>query len=59
LKCCGYGLDGKQISGYDCVIIPGAISIAAAAIDVPNQFCGDIGLYKVAATATTICSKLD
>ena len=51
--CCGYGAKGTKTTGYDCVIIPGAMkadSVAPAAL--PNSVCGrDKGL--VAASGTT------
>lgn len=37
--CCGYGVDGKDSRGYDCLLIPGASSVAGGIIKA-NRFCG-------------------
>ncbi|TRY80320.1 hypothetical protein TCAL_11745, partial [Tigriopus californicus] len=31
--CCGYGMDGQGVKGYDCVMIPGAEKMT----DPPSQ----------------------
>jgi hypothetical protein len=59
--CCGYGSKGVAISGYDCVMIPGASKFQAPiGTPVPNSICGNgKGLVTKAtdAVSTTVCSK--
>jgi len=54
-KCCAYGKSGKgSTSGYDCVIIPGAMKITSPNLPVNNQaFCGAGGLAYSTATSKT------
>ena len=58
-KCCGYGTDGMQTSGYDCVLIPGALKATNTAIVGTENICGrSAGLVTVnGMTSTTVCSK--
>ncbi len=58
--CCGYGNLGVAISGYDCVMIPGASKVQAPiGTPVPNSICGNgAGLVTASGTtSTTVCSK--
>ncbi len=58
--CCGYGVAGVGTTGYDCVIVPGAVKSASPYTGVANQFCGGGGFAVInAGTAfVTVCSKL-
>jgi len=58
-KCCGYGTDGMQTTGYDCVLIPGALKATNTAIVGTENICGrSAGLVTVnGMTSTTVCSK--
>ncbi|XP_059088047.1 uncharacterized protein LOC131884323 [Tigriopus californicus] len=69
--CCGYGLAGVDIRGYDCLLVPSARSAGQARLKA-NRFCGAsrglaaIGSQSVnmvpplkmgLSIATTICSN--
>ena len=53
--------DGKiaAIGGYDCIILPGAVSTGAASAAKPDKICGTMaGLFTAAdMTGKTICCK--
>ena len=52
--CCGYGSKGTASSGYDCVMIPGAVG----KVPFANSICGQgKGLVTASGISTTICSK--
>jgi hypothetical protein len=59
--CCGYGSTGKATSGYDCVIIPGAMKMTASTLVNNLAICGAGGLAVatavIATGGNTICSK--
>jgi len=58
--CCGYGADGMKTTGYDCVIIPGALKGTANNMDVmASEFCGRqlaTAALGAAKPAATVCS---
>ena len=59
-KCCSYGAAGLTTKGYDCVMIPGAMTKATSpAALVPNQsFCGgNLVTADTLTVAKTICSE--
>ena len=57
--CCGYGPDGMGVSGFDCVNIPGALSVMTTTKQGPSAFCGQLGLVSMGdlATPTTVCCE--
>jgi len=55
-NCCGYGADGEQTEGYDCVVIPGAKKAATTTMAVPSKICGNLFVTVSGMTATSICS---
>ena len=58
--CCGYGNDGVNLSGFDCVMIASATNNAISMQALPaNAFCGrSVGLASVAgANAGTVCCE--
>lgn len=63
VSCCAYGLDGMGNGGYDCLMIPGAMTNMAAGTPLPPSQCGGMnGLAVTPAGATapaaaTICCK--
>lgn len=59
-SCCGYGTNGMNTNGYDCLIIPSATQQAMAGMVIAaNAFCGrSVGIVSIAGTtATTVCCK--
>ena len=39
--CCGYGNDGLGVSGFDCLILPGAAKMTNTQSRLPyDEFCG-------------------
>ncbi|XP_059097431.1 uncharacterized protein LOC131891786 [Tigriopus californicus] len=58
--CCGYGMDGQGVKGYDCVMIPGAEKMTDPRdILQANSFCGrSKGLVTMEGTVpATVCSS--
>ncbi|TRY67506.1 hypothetical protein TCAL_11774 [Tigriopus californicus] len=56
--CCGYGEDGAGMSGFDCLVIPGAQNVMKTGIDAGSQFCGlFLGEMSPTTTHKTICSS--
>ena len=59
--CCGYGADGMKTTGYDCVIIPGALKGTANNMDLlASEFCGRqlaTAALGMAKPAGTVCCK--
>jgi hypothetical protein len=58
--CCNYGTDGKKTSGFDCLMIPGAVKATTNSIAVAVTQCGGLGgLVTATGTASvTICCKI-
>jgi len=61
-KCCGYGTDGQQTAGYDCLFVNGAENVGG--MRVQENYCGrKQGLITVTAVGgnvmagKTICCK--
>lgn len=58
--CCGYGTNGKGISGFDCLNIPGALNPANMMMAGNSRICGrDAGLVQKTGAAfntKTVCS---
>ena len=61
-NCCNYGSDGKKTTGYDCLLIPGALKTLTTTIPaLASAFCGrsqGIGTVS-AAPGKTICSEYE
>ncbi|TRY65881.1 hypothetical protein TCAL_14040, partial [Tigriopus californicus] len=56
--CCGYGEDGAGMSGFDCLVIPGAQKVMKTGIDAGSQFCGlFLGEMSPTTAHKTICSS--
>ena len=57
-NCCGYGDDGRKRSGFDCVVIPGALTASKNTIPGAQMVCGrSRGLGSASAGPKTICCK--
>eukprot|EP00094_Tigriopus_californicus_P012178 TCALIF_11770-PA protein Name:"Protein of unknown function" AED:0.15 eAED:0.15 QI:0/0.55/0.7/0.7/0.22/0.4/10/4/366 len=58
-QCCGYGSNGEDTKGYDCLVIPGALKQTDKQDPAPgSQFCG--GLLTTINEGTdgkTVCTK--
>ena len=61
--CCGYGADGVQTMGFDCVQIPSArLEAGNSLAQGGDHFCGKLGLVGVltatsSADAVSICCE--
>lgn len=56
-KCCGYGLDGLQTFGFDCLVVPGAAKMATPFTQIGNGFCGKLLVDGTSATmSATVCT---
>ena len=56
--CCGYGSDGRQMKGYDCVIIPTATKKNTLDSLIPgnaDEFCGRALASATSGPSATIC----
>jgi hypothetical protein len=58
--CCAYGAKGTLTSyGYDCIMIPGAVTTKGTVLAPPTQCGGKGGLVLASGVATkTICCEL-
>ena len=59
MNCCGYGEDGKKKSGFDCLVIPGALTgNKMMTLEGAPMICGrSRGLGSFSTGPKTICSK--